>query len=73
MFTHKTVSMFKSALRGLAYTTIVLLSVSPIIEIVFAALLLAEILGVIEEFMPAPKIVDLWKKGGSNDNWTSRL
>jgi predicted cation transporter len=69
MLTHKKISMFKSGLRILAYLTIVLLSLSSVIQLVFGALLLAEVLGVVEEFLPYPRVelVDIVKRDGDGN------
>jgi hypothetical protein len=58
---HKTISFIKSGLRILAFGSIAALTASPIILIAFSVLVLAEILGVIEELVPAPPIKDILK------------
>ena len=47
--THKTISFIKSGLRILSFGSIAALTASPIILITFSVLVLAEILGIIEE------------------------
>ncbi len=50
--THTKISFIKSGLRLAAYTAVIVFAIAPIITIVFGALFLAEIIGVIEEFRP---------------------
>ena len=49
---HTKISFVKSGLRLAAYTAVIVFAIAPIITIVFGALFLAEIIGVIEEFRP---------------------
>lgn len=49
---HTKISFVKSGLRLAAYGVVILFAIAPIVTIVFGALFLAEIIGVIEEFRP---------------------